>query len=440
MNQSPFLILDTPRGPDGTCWFVTEPDHRNEGLVARLGTRAREQHKAGRSLLGPDYVAVAQEAIQVRDNGRRPGHELLILAGLNRTAMASEAALREILKQHLSRLNPMSGDTLACDAGSSGIVRSGPAIREIESDVLRQLPNIMQTMKLERKPSWIARAFKQLAKAALVIVLAVIVGVVLVRTLKPRIVAALTSLWSNTEQPSNANRMTPQTKGGDVDFFAKDERWNGLIKAYGLPSPSTPDQRKLFVSNLYRELNPQSQQMDDLTMSNSLSTLPEIERLLASVNPEGETSAKSLSAQLVNTSKEDWRELKSFVRSYPDVPGASGVCHSRAILSAWWLAFREFHEDGPVTFEDEAKRAWEKLQRLEPVKAIPFLTPKDTERLAAISNFLSEAVADDPSARDWKDSDWRARVGMLKSILEKKSTDRPRKSLFLKLVTAVSPD
>jgi hypothetical protein len=440
MNQSPFLILDTPRGPDGTCWFVTEPDHRDEGLVARLGTRAREQHKADRSLLGPDYVAVAQEAIQVRDNGRRPGHELLILAGLNRTAMASEAALRELLQQHLSRLNPMSGDTLACDAGSSGIVRCGPAIREIESDVLRQLPTIMQTMKRERKPSWIARAFKQLAKVALVIVLAIVVGVVLVRTIKPRIAAAWTSLWANTEQPSNGNRPASQTKGDDIDIFAKDERWNGLIKAYGLPDPSTPDQRKLFVRNLYRELSPQSPQIDDRAMINSLPALPEVERLLSLINPERETTAKYLSAQFVNTTANEQLELKSFVLSFPDTAEGADLCRSREILSSWWLAFKMFHETGPDAFKDEAEQAWTKLKRLEPVKEIHFLTPRDTERLSVISTFLSEAVDGHPSARDWLASDWRTRVGMLKLMSDDKQLGEPRRKFFAELASAVSPD
>lgn len=427
MSQRPFLILDTPRGPDGTCWFVTDPINCDEGLVARLGTLARQQHKAGQALLGADYIAVAQQAVQVRDDGRRPAYELLILAGLNRPSMGAEAGLRQLLSDHLSKLHPMSGSVLASDAGSSGIVRSGAVIREVERDVLDQLPTVVHAARQERKPSGINRAFRQTMKALLVMIAAVAMGIVSVLVIKPYV----QTIRLGDKGTGNSDEM-PRSRGGKLDFISKDKRWQRLAVAYGLPDRSTDEQRKAFVADINRELNLPE---DSVPVPDDGASPTELQQLLNTGDDYEKSTAASVSKKLLATDSEDWKELKLLAAELPDSIGADGTFVPRHIVFSWWTAFKKLHESESKL---DVASEWREIGQPAPVEKIPFLTPMDAKRLKVIAHFLDDMVKSDDEGKSkaWESADWKGKLKILSDISKRKTGNKQLNEFFATLASS----
>jgi hypothetical protein len=263
-------------------------------------------------------------------------------------------------------------------------------------------------------------------------VLAIVLAVVLVFTLKPW----LEDAFKSSSSPDEKRDHPAKSHGSDPSFVTKDEGWRELARAYGLSETSTADQRTDFVKAIYRELRPEAPPPADLG-GNTPPDLPEAELLLAAAtNPGSTATAQSVSKHLVDSVDSKRHELKQLAAAFPDRSAAAEKASARVILVAWWNAFRVFHDQQLQSFEEEAKEAWKKLAAMEPVPSIPFLTPKDVERLAVMSNFLSIAVGKQKSG-EWLAADWHARVAILKELSSDREVDSPRRKLFGDLVRVV---
>jgi hypothetical protein len=311
--------------------------------------------------------------------------------------MQSASEIREILSELLGKLEPMSGQTIESDRGQTSLVRTGPAIRNLESETLERLE------ELQPKVAAI-RSVKKFVKPALGILIGVAAGILLVRVGGPVLNSS-----SNSE---------PSVEKSAVAIF-EDSGWEKLYQANQNPGQARAD----FLKALHREFHPEISVTEVVSIADlefdAAGLLSTAEELAAS-----EISTLALSRQFISNRINDpvFEELFDFSIACKQAgltPADSGVYPPRAVIQAWTEAIQTYAAANLVSGELES--ASNKLQILAPSKEINFLTPKDNERLRAVLRFTSVLFSSNPpfpnlGPTDWEDAPWGERIETLKKL------------------------
>ena len=443
MPRGPFLILDTPRGPDGACWFVANRLQINDAVVERLSTDARSKRDAGQPLVGNGYVAVAHPAIQILKERQRQGHELLILAGLGGNAVGLETGIQTILNQKLIALAPMSGQIINGKSGSTGILRSSDQVLALEKAVLDEVASLTKAAKIRSSAHKSGHLFTKL----LVVIMAIVLGVTVIRMGRAGISAV------GGYVVSVFNQMTAPAPRDSLQFMSEGD-WGRIAKVAGMPDSVDHDQRLSFARLLYREICLFAASDSDVKERAIETEMPKtkepaaIEFLGAAQLVKGDPMPSSLSQsyfRVLGSDSSGEKQLRLFIEAFIDTDETHAIDACKCIRN-WQSAICNYVLVAPSealfkTQAEGAKNAFDSwpLPIIHDPKIMTndFLTVADGKRILIISSFLNKINNDLGPGGEFDGNSTQGWINGMKKIVSFKRDEiggRPVPPQFTQLI------